>query len=61
MEERLRKDALYAKVVTGIFEGSDHNAVLAKTKICVRWKYGNKKGKRKWKEVIARTGRWKRC
>ena len=34
-----------AKVAIGMFEGSDHYAVLAKIKLKARWKYDKRKGK----------------
>ena len=52
VDERLKKDVLDARVVRGMFDGSDHYAVVAKIQIRGRWEYG-KKCKSKGRQVIA--------
>ena len=47
VDEKLRNGLFDAKAVRGIFEGSDHNIVLAKIKIKGRWEYSRKNGKGK--------------
>ena len=37
VDERLKKDVMDAKVVRGLFQGSDHFAVLAEVRTKVRW------------------------
>ena len=55
LDERLRKDVLNAKVVRGMFEGSDHYTVLAKIRIRGTWEYRSKV-KRKVNKVLATKG-----
>ncbi len=47
MDERLRKDVLDAKVVTGALEGSDHYAVVVKIILIDQWEFCRKIGKEK--------------
>ena len=42
VEERIKKDVLDAKVVRGIFHGSDHYAVIANIQIKGRWEHRQK-------------------
>ncbi|XP_050706878.1 uncharacterized protein LOC126992348 isoform X2 [Eriocheir sinensis] len=50
VDERLRKEICDAKVVIGMFDGSDHLAVLAKLKLKEKWVF-EKKGEVK-KEIL---------
>ncbi len=56
VDKKMRKDALNAKVVRRMFEGSDHYTVLAKIKVRGRWEYGRSNGKEKVKKVLASEG-----
>ncbi len=47
VDERLRKDICDAKVVRGMFDGSDHLAVLAKLRMKEKWMYEKKGGVKK--------------
>ncbi len=47
VDERLRKDVCDAKVVRGMFDGSDHLAVLVKLKMKEKWVYEKKGGVKK--------------
>ncbi|KAK4327054.1 hypothetical protein Pmani_002500 [Petrolisthes manimaculis] len=42
VDERLRKDVLDARVVRGMFQCSDHYAVLARIRVRAKWEYGRK-------------------
>ena len=42
VDEKLREDVLDGKAVRGIFEGSNHYAVLDKIKMKGRWDYSRK-------------------
>ncbi len=53
VDERIKKDVLDARVVRGMFDGSDHYVVLAKVQIRDRWEYCMKKCKSKGRQVIA--------
>ena len=52
VDERLKKDVLDARVVRGMFDGSDHYAVVAKIRVRGRWEFC-KKCKTKGRKVIA--------
>ncbi len=52
VDERIKKDALHARVMRGLFDGSDRYAVVAKIQIRGRWEY-SKKCKSKRRQVIA--------
>ncbi len=47
VDGRLRKDICDAKVVKGMFDGSDHLAVLAKLRMKEKWVYEKKGGIKK--------------
>ncbi len=49
---RLRKDICDAKVVSGMFDGSDHLAVLAKLRMKEKWAYEKKGGVKKGRVKI---------
>ncbi len=42
VDERIKKDVLDARVMRGLFDGSDHYAVVAKIQIRGRWEYSKK-------------------
>ncbi len=50
--ERIQKEVVDARVVRGMFDGSDQY-VVAKIQIRDRWEYGKKKCKSKGRQVIA--------
>ncbi len=52
VDERINKDVLDPRVMRGLFDGSDHYAVVAKIEIRSRWEY-RKKCKSKGRQVIA--------
>jgi len=51
VDERLRKDVLDARAVRGLFQGSDHFAVLAEVRIKVKWVY--EKGSKEERKILA--------
>ncbi len=52
VDERIKKEVVDARVVRGMFDGSDHYVVIAKIQIRDRWEYG-KKCKSEGRQVIA--------
>ncbi len=54
VDERLRKDVLDAKVVTGALEGSDHYAVVIKIRVRYKWEFCRKIEKEKRCKVLAK-------
>ena len=51
VDERLKKDVMDARVVRGLFQGSDHFAVLAEIRTKVRWVHGT--GNQEERKVVA--------
>ncbi len=51
VDEKIKKDVLDARVMRGLFDGSDHSTVVAKIQIRGRWEY-SKKCEIKGREVI---------
>ncbi len=52
VDERIKNDVLDARVVRGMFDGSDYFIVLAKAQIIDKWEFG-KKCKSKGRQVLA--------
>ena len=53
VDQKLRKDVMNAKVVRGIFQGSDHYLFLAKIRVRGRLEFSRGKGKGKVDKVVA--------
>ncbi len=52
VDNRLRREVEDAKVVRGLFTGSDHFAVVAKLRMRERWEFVWNEKERGWKERI---------
>ncbi|MCP5003018.1 MAG: hypothetical protein GY941_03575 [Planctomycetes bacterium] len=53
VDERLRKDVLDAKVVRGMYEGSDHYMVMARMRVRMEWEYGGRSDVMESEKVVA--------
>ena len=53
VDQKLRKDVMDAKVVKGMFQGSDHYTVLVKIRMRGKWEYSKSKDRGKVNKVLA--------
>ncbi len=53
MDERLKKNVLDAKVVRGMYQGFDHNMVIARMRVKIKWDLGRKNDVMEDERVVA--------